>query len=268
MTNRIEPEISSITADVDQAPASQSNRPNIRKAGASSVTPPTPEIVANGKTSFANKFALTIVYIALAGACYWFYLENIKLKDQQADAEQRIVQLEQQLSATGEEIGESTVALKVKLEALTEKSNELWSEMDKLWASAWRRNQSEIKELTSTTIALDKSVNSNTQSLKNAASLSLVKELQEKQTAADFSLNAISEQLSTSTKIKDEVAELSKQVNSLSQTANSREQQQMEVATSVNQVDTSLQLLVERIEQLEAQLKLQSVKPLAPAQIN
>lgn len=266
MTNRIEPEISSITADVDQTPAAQSNRPNIRKASASSAPPPTSETGA--KTSFANKFALALVYIALAGASYWFYLENIKLKVQQADAEQRIVQLEQQLSATGEEIGESTVALKVKLEALTEKSNELWSEMDKLWASAWRKNQSEIKELRSTSMALDKSVNSNSQSLKNAASLSLVKELQEKQTAADFSLNAISEQLSSSTKIKDEVAELSKQVSSLSETANNREQQQMEVATSVNQVDTSLQLLLERIEQLEAQLKLQSVKPLAPAQIN
>ncbi|GHE83709.1 hypothetical protein [Thalassotalea profundi] len=265
MTNRIEPEISSFTADVDQAP-SQPNHPHTRKINSPTSTPVNTGVAIKNSSSLANKFALALVYIALAGASYWFYLENIKLKDLQADAEQRIVQLEQQLSATGEEIGESTVALKIKLEALTEKSNELWLEMDKLWASAWRRNQSEIKELRSQSIALNKNVDSNSQNLKNNASI--VSEIKEKQTATDFSLNAISEQIASSSKLKDEVAALSKQVNTLSQTANTREKQQMEVATSVNQVDTSLQILLERIEQLEAQLKLQANKPLAPSQIN
>ncbi|GAA5141612.1 hypothetical protein [Thalassotalea piscium] len=267
MTNRIEPEITSITPDIDQVESFQSTRSNTRKGG-SPTPPPTAENSTKGKASFANKFALILVYIALASASYWFYLENTKLKEIQTDAEQRIAQLEQQLSATGEEIGESTVALKVKLEALTEKSNELWSEMDKLWASAWRRNQSEIKELRSKSIALDKSVNSNINSLKNTASLAVVKEIQEKQTSTEFSLNAISEQISASSKMQNELATLLKQVNSLSQKADIRDKQQMEVATSVNQVDTSLQLVIERIEQLEAQLKLQANKPLAPGQIN
>ena len=57
------------------------------------------------------------------------------------------MQLENKLSATGEEIGESTVALQVKVTELSNKTNELWEQMDKLWASAWRRNQKEIADL-------------------------------------------------------------------------------------------------------------------------
>ncbi|XQW86688.1 hypothetical protein ACOYR1_08180 [Thalassotalea piscium] len=265
MTNRIEPEIPSITPDLDQVQSFQSTRPHPRKTsnkGTSSTTP----VITKAKSSILTKLALALVYLALAGISYWFYLENNKLKDIQADAEQRIVQLEQQLSATGEEIGESTVALKVKLEALTEKSNELWSEMDKLWASAWRKNQSQIKELRSKSIALSKSVDTQKSSLKNT--VNQVAELKEKQTSADFTLNAISEQIASSSKMKNEIQALAKQVNSLNQTASTREKQQMEVATSVNQVDTSLQIVLERIEQLEAQLKLQANKPLAPSQIN
>ncbi|MGB1199780.1 MAG: hypothetical protein ACPG46_12080 [Thalassotalea sp.] len=260
MSNRIEPEIPSITPDIDQV------RTTPRQSGKAAIASATEKTAA--PSSFANKFALSLVYIALAGASYWFYLENAKLKEQQINADQRIEQLEQQLSATGDEMGESTIALKIKLEALTEKSNELWSEMDKLWASAWRKNQSQIKELRSKSLTLTKTVNGNSQHLKNAASMSDVNELQEKQTAADFSLNALSEQLSSTTKLRSDVTALTKQVNSLSQNENSREKQQLEVATSVNQVDTSLQILLERIEQLEAQLKLQANKPLAAGQIN
>ena len=72
-------------------------------------------------------------------------LSNRKRLPEQA--EQRILQLENKLSATGEEIGESTVALQVKVTELTNKTNELWEQMDKLWASAWRRNQQEIADL-------------------------------------------------------------------------------------------------------------------------
>ena len=113
---------------------------------------------------------------------------------------------------------------------------------------------------------MNKTVKSNNQHLNT--NTNIVNDLKEKQTATDFSLNAISEQVASSSQIKNEVAALSKQLNTLTQTANTREKQQMEVATSVNQVDTSLQILLERIEQLEAQLKLQANKPLAPSQIN
>ncbi len=90
---------------------------------------------------------VAIIALAACGGCYYLYtlLEQQKAMSQQA--EKRIVQLENKLSATGEEIGESTVALQVKVTELTNKTNELWEQMDKLWASAWRRNQKEIVDL-------------------------------------------------------------------------------------------------------------------------
>lgn len=44
-------------------------------------------------------------------------------------------------------MGNSTVALQVKVNELANRAEELWDQMDKLWASAWRRNQKDIKEL-------------------------------------------------------------------------------------------------------------------------
>ena len=93
-------------------------------------------------------------------------------------AEARIQELENKLSATGEEMGESTVALQVKVTELSNRAEELWDQMDKLWASAWRRNQKEITELgeklddevaslKSTTSALSSSSNSTSQTLND-----------------------------------------------------------------------------------------------------
>ena len=88
-----------------------------------------------------------VAIIALAAGSYGLYQQNQATKAQLFASEQRIAELERTLSATGEEMGESAGAMRAKLSELTEKTDELWSQMDKLWASAWRRNQSEIKEL-------------------------------------------------------------------------------------------------------------------------
>lgn len=90
---------------------------------------------------------VALIALLACGGCYYLFtlLEAQKLAAQ--NAESRIAFLEQKLSATGEEIGESTVALQVKVTELTNKTNELWEQMDKLWASAWRRNQQEITAL-------------------------------------------------------------------------------------------------------------------------
>ena len=90
---------------------------------------------------------VAVVALAGCGGCYYLYDQLQKQQIAAEDADSRIAQLERKLSATGEEMGESTVALQVKVSELTEESNELWDQMDKLWASAWRRNQKEITDL-------------------------------------------------------------------------------------------------------------------------
>ncbi|NVK56558.1 MAG: hypothetical protein HWE26_13170 [Alteromonadaceae bacterium] len=92
-------------------------------------------------------FAL-LVAIAGCGAAGYLFTVTQTQQDALLSASNRIQQLENKLSATGEEMGESTVALQVKVTELTNKSAELWEQMDKLWASAWRRNQKEIADLT------------------------------------------------------------------------------------------------------------------------
>lgn len=83
------------------------------------------------------------------GASYFLYDLSLKQQQMLTDAEDRIYELERKLSATGEELDQSAVALRVQVNELKDKTEVLWQEMDKLWASAWRRNQSEIKDLES-----------------------------------------------------------------------------------------------------------------------
>jgi chromosome segregation ATPase len=105
---------------------------------------------ANAKSSGGNGIWISLVLIiavAACGASYWLYQQHLQQQIVVKNAEQRIEELERRLSATGEEMGESAVAMQVKVTELSAKTQELWEQMDKLWASAWRKNQSDIKEL-------------------------------------------------------------------------------------------------------------------------
>lgn len=93
-------------------------------------------------------FALLIA-LASAGGAGWLFMQLQIQLERAENAEGRIAELESKLSATGEEIGDTTVALQIKVTELSNKSTELWEQMDKLWASAWRRNQKDIGDLAS-----------------------------------------------------------------------------------------------------------------------
>ena len=101
-------------------------------------------------------------------------------------SQSRITELESRLSTTGEDMDQSAAALQVKVSELSAKTEHLWTEMDKLWASAWRRNQTEIGALNKTAMALKASTDKNTKNLKSEASdnntsIGLVKEQLENQ---------------------------------------------------------------------------------------
>ncbi|MDG1121075.1 MAG: hypothetical protein P8J70_00065 [Glaciecola sp.] len=110
-------------------------------------TPPPATTVVKASNHGLVISALLLALVSAGAAGYLLYSQQqSQLALQSATA--RIVELENRLSATGEEMGNSTVALQVKVTELANRSEELWQQMDKLWASAWRRNQSEIKDLT------------------------------------------------------------------------------------------------------------------------
>ncbi len=84
------------------------------------------------------------VSLAVAGvACGWAWQLQQELDSAEqlmARYEERISDLEDRLSDTDEGMNQSAAAMAVKVK-------ELYSEVDKLWASAWRRNKAAIAEL-------------------------------------------------------------------------------------------------------------------------
>lgn len=117
----------------------QVNKPGGPKA------PPPPKPAKGAKSSGGGWVVFNFILLLSAGGALGYFSYESQLKLEAAEA--RIANLENKLSATGEEIGESSVALQVKVTELGNRTNELWEQMDKLWASAWRRNQKEIAEL-------------------------------------------------------------------------------------------------------------------------
>ena len=251
MSKREEPEIPTINIDQDQVKTARETATKTPKPSSVRVTSK-----ATKPASLPKTLLMLMPYIALAGTGWYFYQQQANVNQVIETSAERIQQLENQLSATGEEMGESTVALKVKLEAISEKTELLLSEMDKLWASAWRKNQKEIKELNSTSIKMALQQDKNTSAVSQQQST--LAELQGKLTEAEFSISAVSEQILAVSTLKDQVNKLSSEVNALDANAKSRDKQQMFTATTVNEFDTSLQLLVERLERLEAILASKS----------
>jgi hypothetical protein len=251
LPKRVEPEITTISIDQDQVKMARKPATEIHKSEQVYSATNKPKAL-----TAAQILLILIPYFALAATGWYFYQQQVSINNMLASSSARIQQLENQLSATGEEIGESTIALKVKLEAISEKTELLLSEMDKLWASAWRKNQEEIKALNSKSIDMAQQQDKNTRSvnLQNNA----LNDLKGNITATEFSINAVYEQMVTSSSLKEQFKRLSSQLNTLDANAKSRDKQQMFTATSINQFDTSLQLIVERMERLEAVLASKS----------
>lgn len=251
MSKREEPEIPTINIDQDQVKMAREPATKTQKSGNVPVTKK-----ATKSSSLPQTLLMLMPYIVLAGTAWYFYQQQTNVNHVLEANAGRIQQLENQLSATGEEMGESTIALKVKLEAISEKTELLLSEMDKLWASAWRKNQQEIKELNSTSIKMLQQQDKNTSAVNQQQST--LTELQDKLTEAEFSISAVSEQMIAVSNLKDQVNKLHSELNTLDANSKSRDKQQMFTATTVNEFDTSLQLLVERLERLEAILASKS----------
>ena len=142
---KFENDIPKIILEKEDREAFQRQRQQGKKTASTQVKEETPSKKSSGSPVFS--FFLFLLIVAAGGACYWLYEQKLIQDQQLAQAEQRILELEKRLSATGEELDQSAVALQVKVNELSEKTTELWAQMDKLWASAWRRNQSDIKDL-------------------------------------------------------------------------------------------------------------------------
>mgnify|MGYP006102734131 CR=1 FL=1 len=91
-------------------------------------------------TGLGARLLIMIALVIGVAACAWAFQLQEQL--QKADKllyqnEARIKDLEDRLSDTDESVNQSSVTLQVKIK-------ELYNEVDKLWASAWRKNKANI----------------------------------------------------------------------------------------------------------------------------
>ena len=107
-----------------------------------------------GGAGIWGRLFLTVSLVVAAVACAWAWQLQGQLEQSghlMARYEVRIADLEDRLSDTDQGLSQNTAAMAVKIK-------ELYSEVDKLWASAWRKNKAKIE-------ALEKSSRTNTKKL-------------------------------------------------------------------------------------------------------
>ncbi len=251
MSKRIEPELPSIMPDLDQVKDfKQSQAPSNHKAPAFDKSEAVSQQPA--KSSNAALWLCMVSIIGFSVGGYTLHQQNLKTQAKLFTSEQRIIELERALSATGEEMGESAGAIKAKLNAITERTDELWTQMDKLWASAWRRNQSEIKKLREQTTSLERS-----QSQQNKTQLNTttsIKSLSDNQADMTLKLSLLQEQVDAAQSIKNQLTALNVDIDKLKSQSLGRDAKQLEIGSNIAQIEMTQSALVEQLERLESRL--------------
>ena len=258
MRDRIEPDLPSIMPDLDQVKdfkqsQTLNNHKNINaQQSPSDNSPPT-------NSSGISLWLGIISLISIASGSYFIYHQNKDFQAKLLASEQRIIELESALSATGEEMGESAGAIRAKLNAVTERTDELWTQMDKLWASAWRRNQSEIKKLRNQAEALDKTQKLQTKTQTNSSST--LKSLSDNQADMTLKLSLLQEQIDAAQSIKTQLTVMSTDLDKLKSKAQGRDSKQLEIGSSIAQLEMTQSAIVEQLERLESQLTATASSP-------
>ena len=104
---------------------------------------PSPPSSGGGGAGLLARLFITVALAVAGVACGWAWQLQQELDNAESlmvRYEARIADLEDRLSDTDEGLNQSSATMAVKIK-------ELYSEVDKLWASAWRRNKAAIEEL-------------------------------------------------------------------------------------------------------------------------
>jgi chromosome segregation ATPase len=207
-----------------------------------------PKIAKSSGSSPSWLAIIVILVIIIAAATYW---SNLQYKSALA-AQARIAELEKRLSATGDEMGQSAVALQVKVTELSERTNQLWEQMDKLWASAWRRNQSEIKDLSN-------SLTTQNTSLSNKIS-SAEADIKNNETTVSVLRELVDIQATSLKQVSTVLAEAEKSNLELKQQFSSLREKLMSTALANNNLTSRLDELEKRLKKAEEAAKNQTTK--------
>ncbi|NRB38793.1 MAG: hypothetical protein HRU20_10050 [Pseudomonadales bacterium] len=150
--------------NMDKMPAMQADKrvesaADLDVNSAAGVTKDTIKTIKAPRSLSAIWPAVAILVLCIIGLSLWnnaLVQESRKQQDDILDALQRISRLENSLSSTDESMTQSSVVMQIRLKKIEKDTKELTTQMDKLWASAWRRNQTEIAAHSSQINALGK----------------------------------------------------------------------------------------------------------------
>lgn len=146
-----------------------------------------------------------LVLLLVAAAVYvGFYI--VQQQKTLVSAQVRIAALEARLSTTDESLSQSSVVQQVRLQELTNKTEELWEQMDKLWASAWRRNQSELTAQAKNVETIDKALKQVQQALAENEKMNKAQQQQQKDELAKLNLS-LSALTTTQQKLQQQLAD-------------------------------------------------------------
>jgi len=247
-------DLPSLAPDRDQVEAYRNTRTatdaKTGKTSRKQVADDTPQ-VQPARSGWISFFIL-ILFAGGGAGSWWIYQQDQKTQAYLLASDRRIQELERLLSATGEEMGESAGAMKARLEALTTKTDDLWKQMDKLWASAWRRNQADITKLNSLgKIHSDKISRFEKQNTTNNTSL---KNTNQKLTDMEFNVGILAEQVQTAQKLNTELEQLKNSIATLQSKTMGGDKQQIELAGKVSQLLTTQNILLKRLRLLESKV--------------
>ncbi|MFQ3207323.1 MAG: chromosome segregation ATPase [Glaciecola sp.] len=209
-----------------------------------------PEPPESNSTSSGSNVLMSIALVVAIGAsvgCIYLYTQLGQANTVAANTESRLKSLEQRLSATDEEMGNSTVALSVKVTELAERTEDLWGQMDKLWASAWRRNQEEIKTLNNDLASTKKNFGTDIKSIQVtlAEATTNVQQMLNR-------INGLNEKLSTQA---NDILVVNVNAEQTGEKVSNQINQIKALSVKVNSLESKNSTLLEKISDLESLLQ-------------
>ena len=193
-------------------------------------------------------FVAVLAFLIAGGASYaaWeLYQQNLQLNATLGQAGDRISELENRLSSTDDSMSQSTAAMAVKIK-------ELYSEVDKLWASAWRKNKERLgvleeqqKKLTDAQAATN----------KNLSGVSAqAAEMKKQQALLNQQVAAAQEVAITLATLKEQITEQANSIGKLNSVANTVQSTATGNSQRLRDVEQWVQSNIEFRKQVSARL--------------
>ena len=210
--------------------------PRAARQDASSAAP-----AAGGSTSYVAILAL-VVGLATAAVAGLLYQQTVRLDAELAQATLRIADLEGKLSVTGDNVSQSSAAMQVKIK-------ELGGEVDKLWASAWRKNDGRLTELESgMKKAAGSYVTQQKQLTTATADISSLKEQLGQATTVAATVDTLKQQQAA---LQDSIGRMNSSVNTVSNTQRAQESRLKETEQWVQSTIEFRKQVTQRLTRLE-----------------